>query len=152
MKNLYAAGVSCILLFTAFTSQSQVEPPINQQSADKPSLFSSLPEKFECSFTQLEKLFSISPPQRISLKLNSAFEIDGILAEKFERSSHFTSINIKLSNYADALFNLSRTEDKSGVSYTGRIVSIKHSDALVLKRENGKYFFVKEQQKFLMVE
>jgi hypothetical protein len=152
MKNLYAAGLSCLLALMAFTSYSQVEPPLNQPATNKPSLFASLPEKFECSTDQLEKIFSFSPAQKISLKLNSAFSIEGILAEKFERSNHFTTINIKLSNYSDALFNLSRTEDKSGISYTGRIVSIKHSDALVLKKENGKYFFLKQQQQFLMVE
>lgn len=152
MKKLYSAGALCFLLFTAFTSRSQVEPPLNQPIVDKPSLFSSLPEKFECNSSQLEKIFSMAPTQKISLKLNSAFEIDGTLAEKFQRSNHFTSINIRLSNYSDALFNLSRTEDKDGISYAGRIVSINYSDALVLKKENGKYYFIKQQQKFLMVE
>ena len=152
MKNLYTAGLSCLLVFTAFTSYSQVEPPLNQPATDRPSLFASLPEKFECSTDQLEKIFSLSPSQKISLKLNSGFTIEGVLAEKFERSSHFTTINIKLSNYSGALFNLSRSEDKSGISYIGRIVSFKHSDALLLKKENGKYFFLRQKQELLMVE
>jgi len=152
MKNLYTAGLLCLLAFTAFTSYSQVEPPLNQPATDRPSLFASLPERFECNTEQLEKIFSLSPSQKISLKLNSAFSIEGVLAEKFERSSHFTTINIKLTNYSDALFNVSKTEDKSGISYTGRIVSIKHGDALLLKKENGKYFFLRQKQEFLMVE
>jgi hypothetical protein len=152
MKNLYTAGLSCLLAIIALRSYSQVEPPINQPAPAKPSLFSSLPEKFECNTDQLEKLFSMSPPQKVSLKLNSVFPIEGTLAEKFERSNHFTTINIRLSNYSNALFNISRFDDKSGTTYTGRIVSIQHSDALVLKKENGKYFFLRQKQEFLMVE
>jgi hypothetical protein len=152
MKNLYSAVALCFLLFTAFTTNAQVEPPLNQRIPDKPSLFVSLPEKFECSSAQLEKLFTLTPPQKISVKLNSAFQMDGVMAEKFERSSHLTSINIHLSNYDDAFFNISRIQDKDGISYTGRIVSIRHNDVLLLRKENGKYFFVKGQQKFTMVE
>jgi hypothetical protein len=152
MKNLYSAGLLGFLLFTAFTSQGQVEPPVNQKIPDKPSLFASLPDSFECSTYQLEKIFAGTPPQKISIRLNAIFEIDGIVAEKFERSNHLTSINIKLNNYEDALFNVSRIEDKDGISYIGRIVSIKHSDLLVLKKGNGRYFLVRQKQEFFMVE
>src|SRR5256885_9840709 len=125
MKNLYAAGAICFLLFTEFTSYSQVEPPLNQQAPDKPALFTSVPDKFECSRDQLEKLFNVSPPQKISVKLNTAFQIEGVVVEKFERSSRLTSINIKLNNYGGALFNLTRTESKEGVLFICRIVHIK---------------------------
>ena len=152
MKNLYSAGLLGVLLFTAFASQSQVEPRVNQQIPDKASLFASLPDSFECNTNQLEKIFAGTPPQKISVRLNAIFEIDGVVAEKFERSNHLTTINIKLNNYADALFNVSRIEDKDGISYIGRIVSIKHSDLLVLKKENRRYFFVRQKQEFFMVE
>jgi hypothetical protein len=152
MKNMYSAGLLGFLLFTAFTTQSQVEPPVNQHIPDKPSLFASLPDSFECSTYQLEKIFAVTPPQKISVRLNTLFEIDGVVAEKFERSNHFTTINVKLNNYADALFNISRIEDKEGLSYIGRIVSINHSDLLLLRKEKGKYFFIRQKQEFYMVE
>ena len=152
MKNLYAAGFLLFLLFTAFTSFCQVEPPLNQEVPARPSLFASLPDKFECNVSQLQKLFSISPTTRLDVKLNNAFRLEGILAEKFVRSSQLTSINIRLNNYDDALFNVNRIETKDGLSYTGRIVSIRHGDILVLKKENGKYYLVKEQRQFSMVE
>ena len=152
MKNLYSAGLLWLLLFTAFTSYTQVEPPLNQQIPDRPPLFTSLPEKFECNLAELEKLFTFSPPQKCLLKLNPAFELDGVLAEKFVRSDRLTSLNIRLNNYEHALFNVSRIYEKNTITYTGRIVSIKHGDLLILKKENDKYFFIKQQQKFLMVE
>jgi hypothetical protein len=152
MKNLYAAGLLWFLLFTAFTSHGQDEPPLHQRLPDNPSLFTALPDKIECDRSQLESLFSISPSERILFKVNHSFQFDGVLLEKFERSSHLTSLNIRLKNYPDALFTISRIEDKDGVTYTGRIVSPKHSDLLLLKKEKDRYFFIKEQQRFLMVE
>ena len=152
MKNLCAAGLLSTLLFTVFPSFSQVEPQINQQIPDKPFLFSSLPDKFECNLAELEKLFSISPPQKFNLKLNNAFRLDGVLAEKFIRSDRLTSLNIRLDNYASALFTISRTIEKDITTYTGRIVSIKHGDLLLLRKENGKYYFIKQELKLVMVE
>jgi hypothetical protein len=152
MKNLYAAGLSWFLLFAAITCYGQDEPPLHQQLPDKPSLFAALPDKIECSRSELESLFSISPSQKLSIRVNHSFQFDGVLLEKFERSSHLTSLNIRLKNYPDALFNISRIEDNDGVSYTGRIVSPKHSDVLILKKEKDRYFFIKEQQRFLLVE
>jgi hypothetical protein len=145
-------GTLWFLLFTACTIFAQVEPPLNQQVPDKPSLFANLPEKFECNLTQLQKLFSDIPPQKVLLKLNSAFQVDGVIAEKFTRSERLTSINIRLNNYDDALFNLSRITEKDGITYTGRIVSIKHGDVLLLTKEKDKYYFVRQQRKFVMVE
>ncbi len=152
MKNLYSVGLLAALLFTAFTLHAQVEPPLNQQVPDNPSLFSSLPDKFECSVAQLEKFFSLSPPQRVSLKLNPIFNVDGVISEKFERSNHLTSINIRLTNYSDALFNISRIVDSEGVRYTGRIASVGHGDLLILKKENERYYFTKREMRFSVVE
>jgi hypothetical protein len=152
MKNLYSAGLLWLLLFTAFASYSQVEPALNQQIPDKPFLFTSLPNKFECNLEELEKLFSVSPSQKCKMKLNAKFQIEGIMQGKFQRSDRLTSINIRLDKYENAVFNLSRIVEKNTITFTGRIVSINHGDLLLLKQENGKYFFIRQELKFSMVE
>ena len=152
MKNLYSTGLLSLLLFTAQLVNAQVDPPLNQPIPDKPCLFASLPDKFECNLPELEKLFSSATPQKIFLKLNAVLLLDGVLSEKFVRSTQLSSLMIRLNNYSDALFNLSRINENGNIYYTGRIASISHGDLLLLKKENDKYFFIKQQQRFSIVE
>ena len=72
MKNLYTAGLLFVLLFTAHLLHAQVEPPLNEPIPDKPLLFVSLPDKFECDLAELEKLFSNSVSQTFSVRLMPA--------------------------------------------------------------------------------
>ena len=152
MKNLYAAGVLWYLLFTAFTSFAQGEPPLNQQLPEKPFLFSNLPNKFECNLEVLEKLFSLSANQKFTIKLNDDFHFDGVVSGRFIRNQHLTSINFLLQNYEGSLFNVSRISETKGVTYAGRILNINNGDVLQLVKEKEKYFFVKQERRFVMVE
>ena len=152
MKNLYAAGVLWCLLFTAITSFAQGEPPLNQEIPDKPFLFSNLPHKFECSPEVLERLFSLSTDQKFNIKLSDVFQLKGVMSGKFIRNKHLTSINVSLLNYEGALFNVSRISDMNGITYTGRILNINNGDVLHLMKEKEKYFFVKTERRYFMVE
>ncbi len=153
MKNLYAAGIMWCLLLTAFTSFAQGEPPLNQQLPDKPHLFSNLPSKLACNIKEIEKIFNLSTDQECTIKLNDAFQLEGVVSKSVPRNKYLTSINIHLNNYAGAILNLSRIVDEKGTfSYTGRIISISNGDLLLLKKEEGNYFFVKQEQRFVMVE
>ena len=152
MKNLYAAGVLWCLLFSAFTSFAQGEPPLNQHIPEQPFLFPNLPNKFECNLEVLEKLFSHSTDQKLNIKLSDAFQLEGVMSGKFIRSKHLTSINIVLQNYKGALFNISRIAEEKGITYVGRILNINNGDVLQLIKEKDKYFFVKQERRFVMVE
>lgn len=152
MKNLYTAGVLCSLLFTAYTAIAQVEPPLNQQVPDKPLLFSALPDKFECNAVELEKLFFARTIQQFNWNFNSGFQPDVRVSGIFKKNEHLTSINARLVNYDNALLNISMIREKETVYFTGRIVSIRHGDILFLKKEKDKYFFIKQQLRFTMVE
>ncbi len=72
--------------------------------------------------------------------------------EKIARSNQLLSLNLRLKNYGNALFNLNRINENGNVYYSGRIVNIDHGDLLILKKEKEKYFFIKQQQRFSMVE
>ena len=152
MKNLYTAGVLCFLLFTAYTTIAQVEPPLHQQIPDKPFLFSSLPDKFECNLTELQTLFAGNVTSRTNMKLNADFHPQCIVSGIFKKNATLTSINMKLPEYDDALFTVSLISDQNGSRYVGRILNSKYGDVLMLEKEKGKYYFVKQQQRFMMVE
>ena len=152
MKNLYTAGVLSFLLFTAYTTIAQVEPPLHQQVPDKPLLFSSLPDKFECNILQLQTLFSGNISDRTNLKLGADFHPQAIVSGIFKKSPTLISINIKLPEYDDALFTISLVNDENGNRYLGRIVNSRYGDMLLLEKEKNKYYFVKQQQRFIMVE
>ena len=152
MKNLYGAAPLCCLLFIAFASFAQGEPPLNQQPSEKPFLFSNLPDKFECNVQELQKLFVEPRPDYVSAKFHEVFYAKGLATRNVSPKSNLTSINIHLDNYKGALLNLSQIFNDKGISYTGRIVSMNHADVLLLKEEKGQYFFVKQERKFVMVE
>ena len=152
MKNLYAAGVLWYLLFTAFTSFAQGEPPLNQQLPEKPFLFSNLPNKFECNQEVLQKLFNLSVNQKFTITLADTFRFEGEMSGKYIRNKYLTSINILLRNYDGALFNVSRILETKGITYTGRILNTNNGDVLQLIKEKEKYFFVKQERRFVMVE
>lgn len=152
MKNLYSAGFVAILLFTAQIASAQMDPPINQHPVEKPHLFSNLPEKFECNIDALQQLFNSTLTERTSVKFNNAIALKAVIAEKVQKGKDIISINLKLPEYEGALFNLSMISENGERSFVGRIVSRDHGDILILKKENDKYFFIKQQQKFTMVE
>ena len=152
MKNLYTAGVLSFQLFTAYTTLAQVEPPLHQQFPDKPLLFSSLPDKLECNAGELQILFSEHTKVHINLKLNADFHPQCIISGIFRKNTTLTSVNIKLPEYDDALLTISEVNDENGKRYVGRIVNNKYGDMLMLQKEKNKYYFVKQQQRFTMVE
>ena len=79
--------------------------------------------------------------------------IRGVLTEKVQRSPGITSINIKLSNYPGALFNITmNTESGSAGKINGRIIHPQSGDVLILTEENSTYYLKKQLQKFFMTE
>ena len=76
-----------------------------------------------------------------------------MLTEKVQRSPGITSINIKLSNYPGALFNITlNTESGYTSKMNGRIIHPQSGDVLILTEENSTYYLKKQLQKFFMTE
>lgn len=159
MKFLRLQGtIVCILL--AYTASCQVTAvPLNQHPIEKASLFGQLPDKFNCSTTNLQQFFSrgvnnkFSKELNNSLTLNDQLQIEGVVLEKVAVTAQQLSINIRCSNFQNALLTVSRITQPDGTfKYTGRIVSPNHGDILFLKEENGGYSFIKQKQLLTMVE
>ncbi|HEY0678716.1 MAG TPA: hypothetical protein VGD17_10545 [Chitinophagaceae bacterium] len=152
MKKLYATAYVAILLLCTYIAEAQSTPPLNEQVADKPLLFASLPQKLECNLEEIDRLFMAETSQKMILRLNNQLQLDGIVAERVQQSPEVVSINFKLGKYPGTLFNISRIIQNGTIRYSGRIISRDNGDVLSLVKDNEKYYFTKLSQKFLMVE
>ena len=151
MKKLYAFAYTAFLVIIAFNAQAQT-PIVNQAAAEKPLLFTSLPEKLECNLEEVDKLFMGETSQKLTIRLNDRMQLDGTIAEKVRRSPEVLTINFKISNYPNAMFTVSRIIQDGMIRYTGRIISKDNGDVMVVVKENGKYYFTKTPQRLVMTE
>lgn len=152
MKRLPLQG-TLLLILLGFTATCQVNIPLNQHPVEKAALFNQLPEKLICPATILENIFLQKPNSRLNAKLSNQFSIEGIVLEKTFVTAQQLSINIRCTNFQNALFNISRITQQDGSSrFTGRIISPDHGDLLLLREEKGEYSFIKQKQLLSMVE
>jgi hypothetical protein len=151
MKKLYACAYA-ITLLCFYTTSAQVNPPLNQHVADKPLLFSSLPEKLECNLEEVDRLFMSSHSEKLQIRLNNQLQLEGIVTEKVYKSQEVLTVNFRISNYSDALFTISRIIQNGTIRYSGRITTRDNGDVLMLVKECEKYYFNKLSQRFVMVE
>ena len=151
MKKCYTIMCTAVLLY-ASSGKSQVTPPVNQQVADKPLLFTSLPQKLECNLEEVDRLFMSEPSQKLQLNLNNHLQLEGIVVDKVQRTPEVLSVNFKMVNYNGALFNISRIIQNGTIRYSGRIINKENGDVLMMVKENEKYYFTKMSQRYTMVE
>ncbi len=152
MKFLCLWGtIACMLM--AFTADCQSAPPLNQHPAEKLPLFNQLPEKILCPVASLQNIFSAAVNANINVLLGPQLKIEGTVLAKVTVTPDQLSINVRCSNFQNALLNISRiTKADGSFSYIGRIVSMRHGDILLLWEENGQYSFIRQKQLLAMVE
>lgn len=153
MKNRFSAGSLLVCLLLPLSLWAQEPFPVKQHIPDKPLLFSQLPEQSICSFTAWEQMLQWSVGNTVELLLTEKAFFKGMVTEKIHRSSTTLSLNIKLSNYPETLFNITLISlPNQDLKVTGRIVNPNSGDVLLLLNENNKYVLKKQQQKFFMTE
>lgn len=149
---LYCSITTVSAQTTSSLKDKTAIPVSGQLLKEKPRLFSRLPEKFTVGKPVLDKLFTGST-RRISPADNQEFPFEGEIIERVQKNPNVVSVNIKLSNYEGALLNVSRIINSDlSVSYIGRAININNGDVLLLKNENGKFYFTQEKQAFTLVE
>ena len=142
--------ISCMLM--AFNADCQPAPPLNQHPVEKALLFNQLPEKISFPAAPLQNIFLAAVNNNISLSLGK-LKIEGIVLAKCAVTPDQLSINIRCSNYQNALLNISRiTQTDGSFSYIGRMVSFHHGDVLLLWEEDGQYAFIRQKRLLSMVE
>jgi len=118
----------CILISSA--AKSQVSASI------KPSLFSSFPDKVNCSEAELSKAFSIAADQNISLSFSNNFLFSGAVTSNILKYTNLQTVIIKSPAFGDAIFALSKiTQADRSISYVGRIINKKYFDGYELKKD-----------------
>lgn len=131
------------------------EPPsaVAGKKEDKPLLFSSLPDGFEVDQTALQKIFSAELNTPVTSQLSSQFSIQGKVIDKNQHNPGTLTVNVRLSNYHNAIFNLTmRLLADNSASIQGRILHPKYGDVLVLYKEKDRYFIKKSSQRLYMPE
>lgn len=151
MKNLYA-GFFAIFIFNSLLVSAQEPVPVKQQIADKPFLFSQFSDKTECNIDDLQKIISSKISDNVSFRLGETFFVGEVVA-KVQANSEVLNVNIRASNFQGALLTISfKKESASGQKIMGRMVHPQHGDVLVLVQEKNRFYFQKQQQKFIMTE
>lgn len=161
MKRLIIVALLGVLYSAVTTAAAQTTSPLKDKNgvliprqliAEKPRLFSRLPEKFIIGKPKLEKLFTATT-KRIASAADAEFPFEGEILERVQKNPNVVSVNIRLSNYDGAILNVSRIINSDlSVSYIGRAININSGDVLLLKNENGKFYFTKEKRSLIMIE
>jgi hypothetical protein len=132
---------------------AQEPAAIAGKKEDKPLLFSSVPDEFEVDQTLLQKIFSADLNSPITLQLSSQFSIQGKVVDKNHHNPGTVTVNLRLSNYQNAIFNVTmRLLADNSTSIQGRILHPKYGDVLVLFKEKDRYYIRKSSQRLYMPE
>jgi hypothetical protein len=123
------------------------------ENDQRPALFAAVPLKSHIVSEKLARVRALEPGKPFLLEITPGTVLEGSVVEKIQHSSNSTSINIRLTNYSNALFNIFFVTKESGkTEIHGRIVHPKFKDVLVLSKENDRYVLVKKEQRLYVTE
>ena len=153
MKQTLTIIVWGILLLQTQLYAQNLPLPSNQQKPEKPLLFSTLPEQFKCNYDSLQKLLNTEIKAHISVQLSSQLLVVGQVVDKSQQNAAQFSMNIRLRNFSNALFNISvRLMADNSTIIQGRILHPKYGDVLLLAKDKNNYLFKKQSQRLYMPE
>ena len=146
---IFLGFVLCICTLVTFS-----QTPVSKDArADKSSLFTTLPARSVCNRSELEKIIQLPTSARVSLALDNSVLLSGEVIETVEPAAGIKNINIRLSNFGNALLHVSfHLQQDNTYKITGMILHPKNAEAVVIAEENGKCYFTKHKMEFFMVE
>ena len=126
--NLY----TLVLLFTIISVTAYSQNP----NGSKPALFSNLPEKISCPESELNRIFSATVDQHISLAFSDKFLFSGTVTSNVVKYANLQTAVIKSPVFGDAIFAVSKiTNADKSISYIGRIINKKYFDGYELRKD-----------------
>jgi hypothetical protein len=157
MNNLKFLGLCLFCSLVCIRVSAQNKASFNSfDNTTKPTLFSQFPDRIAINVKDLESLFN-GAEESVNLSIQSAdktFNFSGKLvptASKYD--SKIRTLIIRSSNFSGATLTLSSSTLPDGtVEYSGRIISFKHGDLLVIQREKGEYYLIKKNFRDLVNE
>ncbi len=152
MKHQFFLGFLLLCICSSHVSFAQ-NPLLKETRAEKSSVFAKLPAKSVCNRFELEKVIHSEKSSHISLTFTDNLVLSGEVIEKVETAAGTKNVNIRLSDFGNALLNISfLTQPDNTYKIIGRIIHPKNADALIIAEENGKYYITKYKMEFFMVE
>ena len=141
-----------ILLFKLSNFTVSAQLPVKQHRDEKPLLFSSFSDRFEIPEALLQRFFSLNAGDTFNVSLPGNFPLRGHVLEK-QNTEGGASINLRLQNFKDALFNLSKSTNADNTQVIrARVFHRQFADVLVLRLENGRYYLEKQEQRLVIAE
>jgi hypothetical protein len=152
MKRLYSLFIAVALMLHGYT-HAQQPPAFNQQKQQKAELFAALPDSFEVDKSELQKIFTAEVNASVLLKLSNKLTLEGTVLSKQQNNPVSVSTNIRVTNYKNALFNLTvRLAADNSSNVQGRILHPRYRDLLILYKVKDRYFIKKSSQELFMPE
>jgi hypothetical protein len=126
---------------------------LREKKLSKPSLFTSVPEQLEVASTELHRILSSDVNETVFAQLSSQFRLVGTVVDKNQHTAGSLTVNIRLQNYDNALFNLTiRFLADNSTSMQGRIIHPKYGDVLELYKQGDRYYLRKVSQRLYMTD
>lgn len=154
MKILKTAAL-CVLLSLCYASVSaQVNALTSQSHLQKRKMFSDLPQRMALNDLSFTSLLQKEVGEKISFQVASGFMFQGVVVSKSDaRDIHSKTVVIKSTNRQGAALTLTGISKNDGTySYSGRMLSMKHSDAYEIVEAGGQYAFEKKSLNDLVSE
>ena len=153
MKAVFFTGGIVLCLTLSINGFSQQHKVADNATASQPLLFKNLQSKTSCPLSVIDKSFSYNKGRQIILNIDADLTIAGEVLEKSQPDPQVETINVRCTNYSNALLTLSRIKQEDGsISYTGILHSRTSGDVLLLVNENGHYYFKKQQHSLVIAD
>ena len=145
--------LTLLILLGSMTSIAQDRKENKEKSSTKSSPLKELPDKTAVNTVALQSIFKHKQGETLDIRFNEDLVVRGTILEKVSHSSGAISVNLKSPDYPGVLFNFSSQKNPKGEEIIqARIFSRESPDALVLIKEDNRYFLKHTPQDKLIAE
>lgn len=148
-------GFFCLLLFLCATrAAAQPSFPTKDISVKKPELFRDLPKRIAVEPQRFLPLLQKEIGAHVSLMLHSGFPISGVVVSKSDAAeTRYKTVVLKCTNRSGAALAITAVRQSDGsYRYSGRLLSLHHSDAYELVEDAGQFALQKLDASDLVTE
>lgn len=152
---LLKTGFFCLLLFLCSArAAAQLVPYTKDAVVLKPELFRDLPRRMDVNTHVLAPLLQKEEGERVSIHLASGFLFTGVVVSKSPAAeTRYKTVVLKSTNRPGAAFTITAIRKSNGrYQYSGRMLSLKHSDAYEMVEEGGRFALQKRALSDLVSE
>lgn len=154
MKLLKTAAF-CVLLSLCYAPASAQPHHLTKEGdLKKTELFSDLPQRMDWNSHLFSQLLDKEVGERVSVPLTSSFTFLGVVVSKSSAADvRSKTVVLKSGDRDGAALTVTGVRKENGTyQYSGRMLSLKHSDAFELVEEGGRFALQKRRLDDLVSE